>query len=156
MNRRPPRCLVLITACTAAAFVPLLILSGTAYAADFEHWIAISNTAISITGDIEFSPSRMFFANHAVLPLIPAGSAIGFTWIDSMRDQPAKLYRIPTGTNPKLLNDNFLCGANIPPSFISVIEHGGDVYLTVFSGGTTPTPKDFAARICAGLAYSLK
>jgi hypothetical protein len=96
------------------------------------------------------------FANQAGLPLAAAGGAIGLTWADSMRDQPVALYRVAEKRNPKLLNGNFLCGPAAPPSFISVLKHGDDVYLTLFWGAGAPKAQDFESCICAGFAYSLK
>jgi hypothetical protein len=130
--------------------------SGQVLAAPFQHWIAISNTAMSITGDVQFSPSRIIFVDHSELKLTFAGSNSGLTWFDSVRNQPAQLYKIAGPRNPRLLNGNYLCGSHTPPSFLSVVEHGADVYLTVFSGDGLPSAKDYEARFCAGFSYSLK
>ena len=130
-------------------------LASRAHAAS-QHWIAISNTAMAITGDVQFNPPELIFANHAWLSLNLIGNASGLTWADAMQDQPVQVLGIDGKHNPRLLNGNYLCGANIAPTFISILEHGGAVYLTVFKGEAPPTAKDFAARICAGFAYSLK
>ena len=116
----------------------------------------MSNTAISITGDIQFNPPELIFANHATLKLKVIGAATGLTWADAMRDQSTQLFGVEGKPNPRLLNRNYLCGADTRPAFISILEHGGEVYLTVFEGETPPTAKDFVARICAGFTYSLK
>jgi hypothetical protein len=130
--------------------------SGPVSAAPFQHWIAISNTAMSITGDVQFSSSSIIFVNHSELKLTFAGNATGLTWFDSMRDQPAQLYKIAGQKNPRLLNGNYLCGFHTTPSFLGVVEHDNDVYLTAFSGEGLPSPKDYQSRICAGFSYSLK
>lgn len=141
---------------TLYAVLAITLFAGQVSAAPFRHWIAVSNTAMSITGDAQFSPSAIVFANHTGLKLTPAGSANGMTWADSMRDQPAQLYKVAERKNPRLLNGNHLCGAHTNPSFLGVVEHVDDVYLTVFSGKDTPTAKDYESRICAGFSYSLK
>jgi hypothetical protein len=138
-----------------AILVALMTCGNRAHAAATEHWIAVSNTAISITGDVRFSPSRIVFVNHAALPLAPVGEATGLTWADSMHDRPVTVYRITQRGNPQLLGGNFLCGAATTPSFLSVLKQGDDVYLTIFTGAEPPTARDFASRICAGFAYSL-
>jgi hypothetical protein len=145
----------LLTGWRAVAILAALANSGTDAHAGLTQLIAVSNTAISITGDVSFTPSSIVFANHAVLPLTEAGRANGLTWAESMRGRPVILYKVNGEPNPKLLNGNFLCAANTPPSFISVLEQGSDVYVTVFSGKNAPTAKDFEQRICAGFTYSL-
>ena len=138
------------------AILATTLLGAEVSAATFHHWIAMSNTAISITGDVQFSPSSILFANHTKLKLTPAGSAEGLTWFDSMRGEPVELYKIAGWKNPRLLNRNYLCGARVQPTFLSVLEHGDDVFLTVFSGNEVPTTKDYESHICAGLSDSLK
>jgi hypothetical protein len=132
------------------------LVPGGARAASLQHWLAVSNTASSITGDVQFSPARIVFANRAQLKLKPAGSAEGLTWADSMQNQAVQLYQVEGAQNPRLLNGNYLCGLKIRPTFLSVLEHGEDVYLTIFSGKGVPTAKDSATRLCAGFSYALK
>lgn len=138
------------------AFLAGPLFAGPAPAAPLQHWLAVSNTASSITGDVQFSPGRLVFANHAELKLTYAGSGEGLTWADSMQNQAIQLYKVEGARNPRLLNGNYLCGSKTPPTFLSVLEHGNDIYLTAFSGNGVPAVKDYAARICAGFSYALK
>ena len=73
-----------------------------------------------------------------------------------MQNQAVQLYKIEGAQNSRLLNGNYLCGSKTHPTFLSVLEHGNDIYLTVFSGNGVPTVKDYASRICAGFSYALK
>jgi hypothetical protein len=132
------------------------LIAGEAPAAPLQHWLAVSNTASSITGDVQFSPATIVFANHAGLKLTPAGRAEGLTWADSLKNQAVQLYKVEGAQNPRLLNDNYLCGSKTQPTFLSVLVHGNDIYLTAFSGEGVPTLKDYASRICAGFSYALK
>ena len=125
-------------------------------AAPYQHWIAISNTAMLITGDVKFSPSSIIFVDHSELKLTFAGNASGLTWFDLLQNQPAQLYKIAGRKNPRLLNGNYLCGPHTTPSFLGVVEHRADIYLTVFSGDGLPSAKDYESRVCAGFSYSLK
>lgn len=136
-------------------FVGLLLASNAA-AAPLQRWLAVSNTASSITGDVQFSPATIVFANRTELKLTSVGSAEGLTWTDSMQNQAVQLYKVEGEQNPRLLNGNYLCGLKIRPTFLSVLEHGNDIYLTAFSGKAIPTAKDYPSRICAGFAYALK
>ena len=132
------------------------LVAGGARAASLQHWLAVSNTATSITGDVRFSPASIVFANRAELKLTSVGRAEGLTWTDSIQKQAVQLYQVEGGENPRLLNGNYLCGLKIRPTFLSVLEHGNDIYLTAFSGKAIPTAKDYASRICAGFSYALK
>jgi hypothetical protein len=152
-------CFALFSISKNLAFCVLIatyFFSGQVLAAPFQHWMAISNTAMSITGDVQFSSSSIIFVDHSELKLTFAGNANGLTWFDSMRSQSARLYKIAGRKNPRLLNGNYLCGIHTTPSFLSVVEQGDDVYLTVFSGDGLPSAKDYESRICAGFSYSLK
>jgi hypothetical protein len=134
----------------------LAVSSASSACAATQHWIAVSNTAISITGDIQFNPPELIFENHAKLKVSLVGNAKGLTWADWMRDRTAQVMAVNGKHNPRLLNGNYLCGAATRPTFVSILEDKGEVYLTVFNGETPPAAADFAARICAGFSYSLK
>jgi hypothetical protein len=72
----------------AVAILAAVTISDSDAHAGSTQLIAVSNTAISITGDVWFTQSSMVFANHTVLRLREAGRAIGLTWAESMRHRP--------------------------------------------------------------------
>ncbi|HEX5325695.1 MAG TPA: lysozyme inhibitor LprI family protein, partial [Acetobacteraceae bacterium] len=106
-----------------------------------EHWAAVSNTALSITGDVTFSSDQITFQNGRSLSLSPVG---GILMADGTnRRIEASLFRVTRPQDPVLLAGNTLCGS--PITFIAVWHPapvGSDIdprALAVFSGQTPPT-----------------
>jgi hypothetical protein len=105
-----------------------------------EHWEAVSTTAISITGDVTFSPGRIAFGNGKSLPLAAAGAAPHFDWSGK---KTATLYRVTAPADPVLVHGNRLCGA--PVTFIAIWKPdlvGSDIdprAMAAFSGNAPPT-----------------
>src|SRR5277367_3088332 len=72
----------------------MIALESAPRADDSEHWTAVSNTAISITGDVLFTPSRITFQNKAALPLFYLGTGPGLTWAPAAHDKNGSPVRI--------------------------------------------------------------
>ena len=126
--------------------------AAPALAASPEQWEAVSTTAMSITGNVRFSPDRITFQNGKSLALAPAGTMMV---TEGRESRPATLYRVVKPENPVLLRSNRLCDA--PVTFIAVWRHqpfGGDVDprdLIVYSG--TGSPATGGGHSCATYSY---
>jgi len=127
-----------------------------ALAASPEQWEAVSTTAMSITGNVRFSPDRITFQNGKSLALARAGMMMV---TEGRESGPATLYRVVKPENPVLLRGNRLCDA--PVTFIAVWRHqpfGGDVdprdlivIVIVYSG--TGSPATGGGHSCATYSY---
>jgi hypothetical protein len=125
----------------------VLVLSARspALAASPEQWEAVSTTALSITGNIRFSPDRITFQNGKFLPLEPAGVVPQFG--EAMGTVSATPYRVTKPDDPVLLHGNRLCGGKGPQlvTFIAVWKPApvaSDIdprSMAAFSGSTRPT-----------------
>lgn len=107
-------------------------------------WVAASTTAMSITGDIEVSEDKIVFQTGASFDLKPV-------------EGEAQLFTVESATeNPVLLNDNYLCGANAPPSYIAFAMYETSMILLAFDGPDVPKlnpdPLD-QEGICASFTY---
>ena len=81
---------------------------GFSFAADVvERWQATSTTAISVTGDVTFTPSKIQFQNSQSLPLALVGRVSGFKAMGDKVD--AAVYRVTTPADLRLKNGNHLC-----------------------------------------------
>lgn len=143
----------------APALVLFSLLAGASAAAGPERWVATSTTAMSITGDVRFSPDRLSFAGGArqlsIAYVKAVSGRVSFVG-DTHASDHAKLFRVVSPADVLLKNGNPLCGRK--PTFITVMEvreaSGGVAYLTVYDGAAEPagTASD---KICAGYVYSI-
>lgn len=121
--------------CIALALV--FALGAPAAAA---HWTAVSTTAIAITGDITFAPSRIVFANGTMLRLAFDRRLHMATWTGlATEGAPVEIYRVVRPANPVLLHGNRLCGALA--TYLSIVRPTGAaagdanlVGMAVFAG----------------------
>ena len=126
--------------------VALLALAQPSLADDY---VATSNTAMSITGDISFDDSGIRFAN---------GEELAFS--DLVADHfevegqgvPASVYRIADPADPELENGNRLCGSGDVTYLASWAGGGTGTVIAVFTGSAEP---DSDARMCASYSYDL-
>ncbi len=95
----------------------LILALGAAPGA--QHWVASSTTAISITGDVTFTPHNMRFYD---------GKSISLAYFRTTNG--AKFYHV-SGTNPSLLRDNTLCGTILPIT-LRVTRAGNDISATFY------------------------
>lgn len=117
----------------------VLLIAGPAAAA--ETWQPLSKTALSITGRVQFSPTRITFQNGKFLP-IAAATPEG---IDG------QVFKVLRPGDPVLIRGNKLCGS-APVTFV-VISKGndGERNLSVFTTASEPGQETSA---CA--SYSFK
>ncbi|HLP65903.1 MAG TPA: hypothetical protein VK181_00135, partial [Rhizobium sp.] len=126
----PPLRYVLAALCLAAS--PTL-------ADDFA---ALSTTASSITGDINFDDDEIVFENGEKL-VFEDLIADHFT-VDG-KEVPASVYSVRGSENPELLNGNRLCGES-PITYVASWLDGDVTMLAVFE---TPEAPENSDSMCA-------
>jgi Bacterial SH3 domain len=143
----------LTTLCIGFAAMP-------ANAEGMEHWSADSNTAMSITGDVQFSPNQIIFSNGASLTLSPAGTLPHFHASTAPNQTvSARLFRVVTPTDAPLLRGNQLCGEG-PATYIALWDqHTPGVStplltMDVFTGSAVPGGED-ASGFCGSYGYDV-
>ncbi|MGX1099963.1 hypothetical protein [Amorphus sp. MBR-141] len=123
-----------------AALVACGLAQGAA-AADFDgEWDALSNTATSITGNIEIAAKTIQFQNGTKLGIAPAGSAEG-NWGGQSASVEGEIFKLAPPADPELLNGNKFCGMpGNPATFVVLTPLDGGLSLIVYTGDATPTP----------------
>ena len=124
----------------------LLALAQPSLADDY---IAVSNTAMSITGDISFDDSGIRFANGEELAF---SDLVADHFEVDGQDVPASVYRIADPADPELENGNRLCGSGDVTYLASWAGGGTGTVIAVFTGSAEP---DSDARMCASYGYDL-
>ena len=145
---------------------PVLVLAaatvaGTPTAA--ERWLAVSNTATSITGDVRFSSSWVRFGNGKAIAIRYLGTRSvgkGSSSTPAGNAERYRVYRVLTRTNPVLRNGNRLCDK--VPTYMAVAHSpdspppGVTVLVNYYTGTVPPDRWDDSAGLCASYTYSLK
>jgi hypothetical protein len=117
-----------------------------------EKWIATSNTALSITGDIVLDDYRLTFADGKSLELEPYEMARDGDWSGSGESLAGDVYKIEPPSNPKLKRGNSFCDQ--PATYVVIWMPGEDeLTLNVYSGGAAPTGTAKADALCATYSY---
>ncbi|KQT83996.1 hypothetical protein [Aurantimonas sp. Leaf443] len=135
----------------AAAFALVaVLLAGTADPVLADRWIAVSNTAMAITGDLEIDDRQVTFQTGATLAF---SDLVADTIEVDGETMGASVYRVATPGNPVLLNGNRLCGAEA--TYLAIWSASQDVddagvILAAFEGTAVPTSNEEA---CAIFAY---
>jgi hypothetical protein len=116
-----------------------------------DKYAAVSNTAMSITGDINFVPGTITFQNGAKIHLVEVKMSQTAKWNPSGDALPGDIYRVDPAANPKLLNGNRLCGAAVAYAVIYFLNPT-DLNLNLYSGETAPSGSESDA-LCATYSY---
>jgi hypothetical protein len=158
---------------TCACSIAIAIVVGLAMSAQTraqsgaQNWTAMSNTAMSITGDIELSPSALTLAgesyplvlvqNIAAPQLAAAGEIVAM-------GQPtaASLYKLTIPATTKLVNGNTICGPNAANWLLTVIGTSPPVQtdqmlsLAFFSGSGQPdlASASSSTSLCGTFSYT--
>jgi hypothetical protein len=116
--------------------IALAVLPAAAKSSE-ERWIASSKTAMSITGDIRLSPTRLRMA-AVVFPLKVAADLPRFDGDNG--PVAARVLKVTRPADPKLLNGNRL-GCNLPIRWIVVwrFDGGSQLGMDTFTGTAMPT-----------------
>lgn len=127
----------------------LLALSLATAASAAEHLTAYSNTALSITGDVTLSDSKITFGNGKSVAVKKIATAREGQW-DPIASGTAKadVYELKKPQDPKLLRGNQLCGSG-PVRHIAFFKTGdGLTEMVVFNPKADPFGSD-PNRVCA-------
>lgn len=117
-------------------------------AARAETYTAVSNTAMSITGDIAFDDYGIVFANGEKLVL---SDLVAYEIKVGEETRDASVYKVETPADPVLLNGNKLCGNGDVTYVASWAE--GDDGMTIVAVFTTPEVPLSDAEMCASYSY---
>ena len=128
----------------------LALLEGRASAKPVEEeWIANSTTAISITGDVILSPTRLRMGG-ANLRLRLVADVPRF--VGAFGPVQARIFSVARPRNPVLLNGNTICAQPIRWIVVSHTKNG-ELELDAFEGREIPASLD-SKGACGAFFYS--
>ena len=133
-----------MTSSPIAAFALCVVLASPAFA---ETYAAVSNTAMSITGDIELDETGITFENGEQVTFderVADRFTVGGETVE------AHVFSIAEPCDPVLLNGNRLCGAPVTYAASWETSDGSGTILAVFS---TPEAPQSDADMCASYTY---
>jgi hypothetical protein len=131
----------------------ILAFSLATAASAAEKLPATSNTAMSITGDVTLSDSKLTFGNGKSVAVKKIASGKEGKW-DPVASGTAKadVYEIMKPQDPKLLRGNRLCGSG-PVRYIAFFRTAANLTeMVVFNPKADPFGND-PDRICATYTY---
>jgi hypothetical protein len=129
--------------------------------------IAVSNTAMSITGDVMVEPGRIVLAKGITLETEALGARDATNDINARGESYAQMAPGPTSLGVELRrvvnevvtgdtpNGGGLCGAGVTTTYIALV---GDTPLTAltliaFSGAEAPAPEANDSAVCGTFMY---
>ena len=114
-------------------------------------WEAQSNTATSITGNIQVAEDALTFGDGTRLGMSADGSAKG-RWGGQHNPVEGAIYRLEPPADPALLNGNQFCGMPDKKATYLVLAPSDDgLSLLVYTGDAKPMPD---ASSCAIYNYA--
>ncbi len=115
-----------------------------AWADDYK---AVSNTAMSVTGDVLMDDFSITFETGDELAF---SSLIADHFIVDGERLPASVYRVAEPDDPELLNGNRLCGSG-PVTYVANWTAGAGLSaIAVFTGNRAPKSSD---QMCASYTF---
>lgn len=120
-----------------------------AYTAE-DSYIAVSKTAESITGDIQFDDFSITFANGETLEF---SSLVANNFKVDGDTVPASVYRVSEPSDPELENGNYLCGSG---DVTYVASWGADPQLMTIAVFTGKRPPRDSSEMCASYTYGIE
>ena len=108
-------------------------------------YAAISNTAMSITGDIEFDDFGITFENGKQITF---DELVGDTFVVGGETVNGSVYSLSEAKDPVLLNGNRLCGE--PVTYVASWGDADTTTVAVFSTQDVPQSD---AEMCASYTY---
>ena len=133
------------------AALAILAFMFAAAPATAEKYVAISNTAMSITGDIDFVPGSITFQNGAKIQLVEMKMGQTGNWNAGGDALPGDIYKVDPAGNPKLLNGNRLCGTAVSYAVMYFLSPS-DLHLNLYSGDTAPSGAA-SDQLCATFSF---
>ncbi len=113
-----------------------------------DNYTAVSNTAMSITGDIEFDDFGITFANGKKIVF---DALISDTFVVDGEKVPASVYSLAKPKDPVLLNGNRLCGE--PVTYVASWGTGDEDDGTIVAVFSTQDVPQSSADMCASYTY---
>ena len=110
-----------------------------------DSYAAISNTAMAITGDIEFDDFGITFENGEQITF---DELVGDTFMVGGERVNGSVYSVAEPKDPVLLNDNRLCGE--PVTYVASWGDASTTTVAVFSTQDVPASD---AEMCASYTY---
>jgi hypothetical protein len=125
-----------------ALFVVLAAMPALA-----DDYKAVSNTAMSVTGDVSMDDFSITFETGDELAF---SSLVADHFIVDGERVPASVYRVADPDDPELLNGNRLCGSG-PVTYVASWTAGeGLSAIAVFTGNRAPKSSD---QMCASYTF---
>ena len=116
-----------------------------------EKYAAVSKTAMSITGDIDFVPGTITFQNGAKIHLVDVTIGQDGNWQLGGAPLPGDIFKLERPADPKLLNGNRLCGSPVTYAVMYFLSPS-DLHLNLYTGAAAPTGSD-SDQLCATYSY---
>ena len=117
-----------------SSLLTILSTSG-ALAQQADHYIAMSNTAMSVTGDVWLDDFSIKFENGESLEF---SDLVADHFSVDGRNVPASVYRVKEPGDPELQNGNQLCGAGDVTFVASWADGSESTAIAVFNGKRAP------------------
>ena len=128
-----------------ACLLTLALSLAIASPALADTYAAVSNTAMSITGDIEFDDFGITFENGKQIVF---DELVGNTFVVDGEQVNASVYSLAEAKDPVLLNGNRLCGE--PVTYVASWGDATTTFVAVFSTQDVP---ESSAEMCASYTY---
>jgi hypothetical protein len=132
----------------ALVILALVVAATPTYAAKYG---AVSKTAMSITGDIDFVPGAITFQNGAKIHLDEVTIGQDGDWQLGGAPLPGDIFKLDPPADPKLLNGNRLCGTPVSYAVMYFLSPS-DLHLNLYSGDSAPSGAD-SDQLCATYSY---
>lgn len=129
-----------------ATAIGVCLTSAASSYTDEDGYTAVSSSAQSVTGDIQFDDFSITFANGETLEF---SDLIADNFIVDGETVPASVYRVRTPGDPVLENGNQLCGSG-DVSYLASWGPGDLTTVAVFTGDEPPAGSD---EMCASYVY---
>lgn len=130
-----------------ATIVSAGLASNASAYTDEDSYTAVSGTAMSVTGDIQFDDFSITFANGETLEF---AELVRDNFIVDGTEVPASLYRVSQPGDPELENGNRLCGSGAVTYIASWASGDSGSVIAVFTGDEAPSSDD---EMCASYTY---
>jgi hypothetical protein len=129
------------------ALAAAVLTASFAFAQEADHYTAVSNTAMSITGDVWMDDFSITFENDESLEF---SDLVADHFKVDGRNLPGSVYRVKDPADPELKNGNQLCG-NGDVTYVANWSAGeGLSAIAVFTGKRPPKSSD---EMCALYTY---
>lgn len=139
-----------------------LALTGTA--------VAVSNSAMSITGDVTFDGAAVRFEEGIELVTAPerislttaAHDETGQTWAQLLQapdDAQVEIRRVVSQSVSDPARNGGLCGSDEAPAetgYIALIHEGEDLMMAAFMAGEAPGPSAPENALCGTFRYAFE